>query len=633
MLRHLKHLLIGNPLETASLQDQRLPKRSALAVLASDNLSSTAYATEEILRALTAGAAVGLALPLFYSIPIGAGIGLLTLVVVISYGQTLHAYPTGGGAYTVAKENLGITPALVAGSSLLIDYSLTVAVSITAGVAALTSALPSLYDHRVALCLFFLGLVFLANLRGLRESAALFSLPVYLFIIAAYLLVFGGLIRYATVGAPAPTPAPAEPQSVVWNFALVFLLLRAFASGCAALTGIEAVATGVQIFRKPVARNAAITLYILAAMLGTLFLGITVLAYLYHATPQEGETVLSQLSRTIFGTGPVYYFIQLSTMVILVLAANTSFTGFPRLASVMAQDRFLPRQLANLGDRLVFSNGILVLSIAAAGLIIIFDAQVHNLIPLYMVGVFTAFTLSQSGMVIHWWRSGQPGALRSALVNAFGATTTLAVLGVVAVVKFAQGAWLILLAIPTLVLVCRQVRRHYYSVGRELSLADYEKPEELLHTAVIPVPGMNRVVLSAVEYARSISKDVIAVTVNVTDQDREEMLAKWNAWAPDVPLVILNSPYRSIAGPLLRFIDEVQDWREDDVVTVVMPEFVPTRWWHQLLHNQTSLWLKAALLFKPRIVLTSVPHHIRSRERRRAGKGDSGPIPPPTAGH
>lgn len=611
MLRRLKQLLIGSPLATTSLHEQRLPKRSALAVLASDNLSSTAYATEEILLALTAGTAAGLTLPLFYAVPIGVAIGLLTLLVVISYGQTLHAYPTGGGAYTVAKENLGVTPALIAGSSLLIDYSLTVAVSITAGVAALTSAFPALYSHRVGLCLLALALILLANLRGLRESAALFAGPVYLFIISAYLLVVGGLVRYATGGVSAPAPAPVEAGSDIWNFALVFLLMRAFASGCAALTGIESVATGVKVFRPPVSRNAALTLYMLAAMLGTLFLGITVLAYLYNATPVEGQTVLSQLSRTIFGVGPVYYIFQGATMLILVLAANTSFTGFPRLASVMAEDRFVPRQLAHLGDRLVFSNGILVLSGAAAALIYLFDAQVHRLIPLYMVGVFTAFTLSQGGMVIHWRRSQQPGRGWRAGINALGALTTGIVLVIVAVVKFTHGAFLVIGAIPTLVFVCWQVRRHYFTVARSLSLADYEKPEELRHTAVVPVAGMNKMVLAAIEYAQSISRDVIAVTVNVDNLDREVLLEKWHSWAPSVPLVVLETPLRSIHRPLLRFIDEVESWRDDDVVTVVIPEFVTKRWWHQLLHNQTSLFLKAALLFKPHIIVTSVPHHLR----------------------
>jgi hypothetical protein len=392
----------------------------------------------------------------------------------------------------------------------------------------------------------------------------------------------------------------------------VFLLLHAFASGCAALTGIEAVANGVTIFRPPVSRNASTVLYILAALLTALFLGITVLTYLYGIQPREGETMLSQLGRAVFGQGAVYYVIQIATMAILVLAANTSYADFPRLGSVMAKDRFLPRQLANLGDRLVFSNGMILLSLAAGFLIVSFQADVHLLIPLYMVGVFIAFTLSQAGMVVHWLRSQDPRfrRLRIAL-NAFGAVTTGLVLVVVAVVKFMDGAWVILAAIPLYVLLCWRVRQHYFQVGLEMSLADYEKPKELRHTAVVPVAGMNKMVLAAIEYARSISPDVLAVTVNVDNVNREKLEQQWEEWVADVPLVILESPYRSIHRPLLLFIDEIQDWREDDVVTVVIPEFVARRWWHQFLHNQTSLLLKAALLFRPRIIVTSVPQHLR----------------------
>ena len=614
MFRRLKQILVGSPLETAALHEQRLSKKSALAVLASDNLSSTAYATEEILLALTAGVAAGLLLPLSYAIPIGLAIGLLTLIVVISYAQTMYAYPTGGGAYTVAKENLGVTSALVAGASLLIDYVLTVAVSVAAGIAALTSAFPELYPHRIYLCLAAVAIVLVANLRGVRESAAVFAGPVYLFVLSAYVLVIAGLVRYF-IGDVAASPAAqssAPATDVVWNAAAVFLILRAFASGCAALTGIEAVATGVNVFRPPVSRNAAVTLYVLAAMLGTLFLGITVLAYLYGVTPREGETVVSQLGRTVFGTGPIYYAIQGATMAILILAANTSYTGFPRLASVMAQDRFLPRQLANLGDRLVFSNGILLLSVVAGALIVAFDAQVHNLIPLYMVGVFTAFTLSQAGMVIHWRKTAGSGRAWRISINAFGSLTTALVLLVVAVVKFREGAWIILLAIPLLVLACRRVRDHYYVVSRELSLMDYEKPEELRHTAVVPVPAApNKMVLAAIEYARSISKDVIAVHVNLYGDDHEQLQQQWHAWSPDVPLVVLDSPYRTVRRPLLQFIDEIHNWRDEDVVTVVIPEFVTGRWWHHFLHNQTTAFLKLVLLFKPHVVVTSVPHHLR----------------------
>ena len=381
----LKKFLIGSPLQTASLHEQRLSKKSALPILASDNLSSSAYATEEIIRALVLAGAVGIAVPLSYAIPIALAIGILTAIVAISYGQTLYAYPTGGGAYTVAKENLGVTPGLIAGSSLLVDYVLTVAVSVAAGIAAITSAVPSLYSHRVALSLLTIGLILVANLRGVRETASVFAGPVYLFLGSAFLLIVAGFFRYFTSGAQLAAPATPEPGAVVWNGATVFLLLHAFASGCAALTGIEAVANGVTMFRKPVASNAAKVLYILAVLLTVLFLGITVLTYLYGVEPSEDQTMLSQLGRAVFGQGIIYFVFQAATMLILVLAANTSFSGFPRLGSVMAQDRFLPRQLANLGDRLVFSNGMILLSLAAGFLIVLFQADVHLLIPLYMV--------------------------------------------------------------------------------------------------------------------------------------------------------------------------------------------------------------------------------------------------------
>ena len=612
MVRSLKKWLIGTPLETAVLHEQRLSKKAALPILASDNLSSAAYATEEIVVGLLAGASVGMALPLYYAIPIGLAIGLLTGVVAISYGQTLHAYPTGGGAYTVAKENLGITPALVAGSSLLVDYVLTVAVSVAAGIAAITSAIPALYSHRVLLSVLTIFVILLMNLRGVRESAAVFSGPVYLFIGCAFLLILAGLARYFFSGVAVIHPVAAATPAPPWNPTMVFLLLHAFASGCAALTGIEAVANGVTIFKPPVSRNASTVLYILATLLTAMFLGITVLSYFYGIQPREGETMLSQLGRAVFGAGPVYYTLQVATMAILVLAANTSFADFPRLASVMAKDRFLPRQLSNFGDRLVFSNGMIVLAALAGLLVVLFQADVHLLIPLYMVGVFVAFTLSQAGMVVHWLRTAEKRLRRLRIgVNAFGAATTFVVLVVVAFVKFLEGAWVIAVAIPLLVWICLQMRRHYFEVGLEFSLTDYEKPRDLLHTAIVPVAGMNRMVLAAVEYARSISKDVIAVTINVDQADPEKLEQQWEEWAPDVPLVVLDSPYRSIHRPLLQFIQEVERWRDDDVVTVVVPEFVAKRWWHQFLHNQTSLLLKAALLFQPRIVVVSVRQHLR----------------------
>jgi len=608
MFRRMKQMVVGRALETSALPDQHLSKKAALAVLASDNLSSTAYATEEILLALSVGAAAGMMAPIYYAIPIAGAIVILTVIVTISYGQTLHAYPTGGGAYTVAKENLGVNAALAGAAALLLDYILTVAVSVAAGIAAITSAVPALYSHRVGLCVGAVVLILMVNLRGVRESAAIFAGPVYFFILCMVVLIGGGLIRYL-MGEVVPLPPP--PIHEVWNAAYVFLLLRGFAAGCVALTGVEAVANGVRIFRPPVSRNASITLYIMAGLLALMFLGTSFLAYVFNFPHRPEETLLSQLGRAIFGVGPIYYAIQAATMAILILAANTSFADFPRLSSIVAQDRFLPRQLANLGDRLVFSNGMVFLSLVAIALLILFGGDVHALIPLYMVGVFLAFTLSQAGMVIHWRRSNEPGAGWRTAVNAVGAVTTGLVLLVVAVVKFREGAWMVVIALAALMYMFRRIRNHYFVVTRELSLTDYQKPEELRHTAVVPVAGINKMVLAAIEYARSISKDVVAVHINRDGEHPDELRQQWHSWAPDVPLIILESPYRSIRGPLLRFIDEVHSWRDEDVVTVVIPEFVSNRWWHHLLHNQTTAFLKVALLFKPHIVVTSVPHHLR----------------------
>ncbi len=604
----MKQVVIGSPLETAALPEQHLSKKAALAVLASDNLSSTAYATEEILIALSYGVAAGMLVPIYYAIPMAGAIVALTAMVTISYGQTLHAYPTGGGAYTVAKENLGVNAALAGAAALLLDYILTVAVSVAAGVAAITSAVPSLYSHRVGLCVISVILILMVNLRGVRESAAIFAGPVYFFILCMVVLIGGGLMRYL-MGEVAPTALP--PTHEVWSAAYVFLLLRGFAAGCVALTGVEAVANGVRIFKPPVSRNASITLFIMAGLLALMFLGTSFLAYVYNFPHRPEETLLSQLGRAIFGVGPIYYAVQAATMAILILAANTSFADFPRLSSIVAQDRFLPRQLANLGDRLVFSNGMLFLALVAILLLVVFGGSVHALIPLYMVGVFLAFTLSQAGMVVHWRRSNEPGAGWRAAINAVGAVTTGLVLLVVAVVKFREGAWMVVIALGALIYMFRRIRNHYFVVTRELSLTDYQKPEELRHTAVVPVAGINKMVLAAIEYARSISKDVVAVHVNRDGEHPDELHQQWHSWAPDVPLIILESPYRSIRGPLLRFIDEIRNWRDEDVVTVVIPEFVSNRWWHHFLHNQTTAFLKVALLFKPHIVVTSVPHHLR----------------------
>ncbi|MCL6480414.1 MAG: APC family permease [Firmicutes bacterium] len=619
MLPRVKRFLLGSPLRTTELHEQKLSKKAALTVFASDNLSSNAYATEEILLVLMAFPAL-----LHYAFPISICIVVLLTLVVLSYGQLIRAYPSGGGAYTVAKENLGVGAGLVAAAALLIDYILTVAVSVAAGVAAIVSAFPVLLPYRALLGALAIAILTLVNLRGARESARAFAPPVYTFLVTIYTLILAGLYRSGAGSAP-----PATVQSDALNLsqlAMIFLLGRAFAHGCVALTGVEAISNGVQAFQQPVVRNAQITMYVMAAILGSLFLGLSYLATAFHILPKldGSETVVSQIARQVFGEsvpgwGLLYYLTQFSTMAILILAANTSYAGFPRLASILAADRFVPRQLANLGDRLVFSNGILVLGAAALALIWSFGGNVHALIPLYAIGVFLSFTLSQAGLVVHWRKSREAGRWWRFGLNALGALTTGLVLLIIAVVKFQEGAWLVVVAVPAVMLLFWKTRRHYFELQTELTLADFEKPRVARHTVIVPVPiHLNRVVLTAIEYAKSISRDVIAVTVNTGEAKTDTLLHNWKKFVEDVPLIVLDSPYRSVARPLLRFIGEIEDLRTDDKVTVVLPEFVPQRWWHNLLHNQTSLILKGALLFRPGIVVTSVPHHLGEM---RAGRG------------
>lgn len=612
MLPRVKRFLLGSPLRTTELHEQRLSKKAALTVFASDNLSSNAYATEEILLVLMAAPAL-----LHYVFPISICIVVLLTIVVLSYGQLIRTYPSGGGAYTVAKENLGVGAGLVAAAALLIDYILTVAVSVAAGVAAIVSAFPALLPYRTLLGALAIAILTVVNLRGVRESARTFAPPVYTFLVTIYALILVGLYRSGVAGGASPVPEPSAAPNLS-QLALIFLLCRAFAHGCVAMTGVEAISNGVQAFQPPVVRNAQITMYVMAFILGSLLLGLSYLATEFHILPRldGSETVVSQIARQVFGVsvpgwGILYYLTQFSTMAILILAANTGYADFPRLASILAADRFVPRQLANLGDRLVFSNGIIVLGVAALALIWSFGGKVHALIPLYAIGVFLSFTLSQSGLVVHWLKSREAGRWWRLGLNALGALTTGLVLLIIAVVKFQEGAWLVVVAVPAVMFLFWKTRRHYFELQTELTLSDFEKPRVARHTVIVPVPiHLNRVVLTAIEYAKSISRDVIAVTVNTGEAKAEMLLHNWKKFVEDVPLIVLDSPYRSVARPLLRFIGEIEDLRSDDKVTVVLPEFVPKRWWHNLLHNQTSLILKGALLFRPGIVVTSVPHHL-----------------------
>ena len=611
VLGSLKQLLVGKPIPSHLAHHERLSKVTGLAVLSSDPLSSVAYATEETVRTLMLAGAGALAL----SIPIGVVIAFLLLVVAFSYRQTIHAYPGGGGAYIVAKENLGVGAGLVAGSALLVDYVMTVAVSVAAGVAALVSAFPRLQADRVSLSLAFVIAIALGNLRGLRESGRIFAVPTYFFLATLLGLIAAGAFRAATGGIepvlPAGTPTPSGIHALT-----TVLILRAFANGCTAMTGVEAVSNGVPAFKPPEARNAATTLVIMAFLCVTLFMGVTLLAHAYHVVPLEEsapgyETVVSQLARGVFGgRGALYYAVQGATMLILVLAANTAFQDFPRLASILARDRFLPRQFMNQGDRLAFSNGIVVLSVLAGVLIVAFRGDTHALIPLYMVGVFISFSLSQGGMVVKWRRERGEGWRGHAFFNFVGAVLTSLVLVVVTRTKFTEGAWLIVVLIPILVLWFRSIHKHYMGVGAQLTLQGWV-PEPPRQTVVlVPIGGVHRAVVKAVQYAKTLSGDVRAVYVDVDPLVTTEIRKQWEEWGQGVPLVVLESPYRSLMEPLLEYIEQVEEAHPDDFVTILLPEFVPARWWHHLLHNQRALLIKGSLLFKPNTVVTSVPFHL-----------------------
>ncbi len=641
MWQTLSRWLIGEPLATARASFERLSKTVALAVLSSDALSSVAYATEEILLVLAVAAVATQGGSFHYLLPISLAIAGLLWVVAISYQQTIYAYPSGGGAYIVARENLGTTPALTAGAALLVDYTLTVAVSVASGVAAITSAfqgtpLAWLAHHPVALCLAAITLLTLINLRGLRESGGLFAVPVYMFLVSFLGMIAWGLVRYFLFGDAAAasgegTPKYAEgyePQGVG-----LLLLLGAFSGGCTAMTGVEAISNGVPAFRKPESRNAAMTLLWMAGLLTVLFLGTSLLAFLYGVRPRVEETVISQFARVLL-SGPMtwaYYLVQASTALILVLAANTSYADFPRLASLMARDSYLPRQFAALGDRLVFSNGIVVLALLAGLLVWIFDGDVSRLIPLYAIGVFLSFTLSQTGMVRHWWRLGRGGRSSSIApdpeapantpagspargwrwslaINALGAAVTAVVLVVFVLTKFMHGAWVVVVVLPALVLLFASIGRQYRRIEAQLALGALKPPGKCPpNTVIIPVQRVHRGVRQALAYCNCLAKEARAVYVEVDPAETEKVRRDWAALETPVPLEVLPSPYRSYLAVLLAFIQKTKEEHPAGVVTVLLAEFAPPRWWQQALYNVSNIRLKAALLYRPRIVVVTVP--------------------------
>jgi len=602
----LKRILLGSPLKTAQAAHERLSKRLALAVFSSDALSSVAYATEEILLVLILVGAAALS----YSIPVSIAIVLLLTVLTLSYQQIIYEYPAGGGAYTVSKANLGIWPGLIAAAALMIDYVLTVAVSVAAGVAALTSAVPELLPHRVVIGLATIILVLLVNLRGVRESGKFFATPTYIFIGSLFFMLGMGAMRIMS-GQPAEAvvcqPVVAETTEAL----TLFVLLRAFSSGCTALTGVEVISNGVSAFRKPEPRNASITMASMAIILGAMFIGISAMAHHLHITPCADETVVSQIARATFGTGFMYYLIQISTMLILFLAANSAYNGFPRLASLLAKDSYMPHQMALMGDRLVFSNGIVFLGGFSCFLIWFFDGDTHALIPLYAVGVFLSFTLSQAGMVKRWLAKKGPHWRKKLAINGIGAVATAIATVIIGSTKFMHGAWIVVALLPLIILWFRSIHAHYEAVDEQITLErDHRPPQPRKNTIIVPISGVNRAVIRALDYARGRSADIRAVLVNIEPEQSAKIEMQWAQWGCGVQLVVLPSPYRSVLVTLLDYIEDTLEKDPQGWVTVVIPEILPARWWQNILHNQRALMLKGALLFKDRVVLTDVPFHL-----------------------
>lgn len=611
--------LIGRPLPTADAPHQTIGKFVGLAVFGADALSSIAYAPQETLVILAAAGSQAFG----YAFPISLIITVLLAIVTISYQQTIHAYPGGGGAYTVVKENLGTIPALVAGSALMLDYILLAAVAISSGVAQIVSAIPFFYEYRVALAIVFLILIAIANLRGVKESGNTFAVPTYFFLGMTTLTVAVGFFKYLT-GSLGMVIDPPHMENFQTEPITLFLLLRAFSNGTTALTGVECISNGVKAFKEPRTHNASITMIWMSAILGVLFVGMTFLLGQIGAIPAESETVVSQLARTVFNSrGILYSGTIIATTIILVLATNTAFADFPRLSAIIAEDGFMPRQLAYRGSRLVFSRGIVTLSVIAAGLIVIFNASVTALVPLWAVGVFLSFTLSQAGMARHWWKNGlNPETTKSPenkgwkwklAVNGFGAVCTTIVTMIFAITKFVDGAWIIILLLPTIVISFMAVHRHYRNFAHDLSLDNFgEPPPAIRHRVILPISGVHRGALEALNYARSLSDDVTAVHISIEPEKRSAIESKWKWWGKGVRLVVIDSQYRTFLEPFLGYIDELcRVLRPNERLTIVVPQFNPKHPWHNVLHTQTAFWLRFALLSKRGIVITEVPYQVQ----------------------
>ncbi|MDF2836776.1 MAG: amino acid permease [Paenibacillus sp.] len=607
MLTTLKRMLIGRPLKTTELGDQKLNKTKALAILSSDALSSVAYGPEQILLVLVTVST----LAFWYSLPIGIGVLLLLTALILSYRQIIFAYPHGGGAYVVSKQNLGKYPGLIAGSSLLVDYILTVAVSVSAGTDAITSAFPSLHAYTVPIAILFVVLITLLNLRGVTESASILAYPVYLFVLALFILIGAGI--YNALTGNVPPAHHAQIGTPVMGIGL-FILLKAFASGSSALTGVEAISNAIPNFKSPAPKNAAKTLSMMGILLALLFSGIVFMAYYYGVSPMTEATVVSQIAEETFGRGAMYYFVQGTTALILILAANTGYSAFPLLAVNLAKDKFIPRMFTIRGDRLGYSNGIIMLAVFSILLILMFQGQTEQLIPLYAVGVFIPFTLSQTGMMVKWLREKPEGWGGKLAINTVGAVISFVVTMMFFLTKFNQ-VWPVLLFLPAIILLFHRINKHYLAVGEQLSLSTAEPTVPIKgNVIIVPVAGITHVVEQSLNYAQSLSADqIIAVYIPFEREEEAAFQEKWSKWQPDVRLVTLHSQYRSVIQPLMKFIDVVErKARESDYqVSVIIPQFIPKKGWHNVLHNQTSFYIRARLLYRKDVIVTTVPYHLK----------------------
>lgn len=610
MLKKFLDLLIGEPLANEQRAKEKYNIPFGLAIMASDAVSSVAYAAEEILYVLIG--VIGL-LSYQWLQWISLMIIVLLFILTISYIQIIKAYPHGGGAYIVAKENIGVTQGLVAGAALLIDYILTVAVSASAGIAAITSAFPGLTRHKVSLVILLITVLTILNLRGISESSKIFSIPTYLFIISMLFMIVYGLIKYSIYGAPAPM---INKQIAITGDLSLFLILRAFSSGCSALTGLEAVSNSVPNFKEPSQKNAKIIMVLLGFLILFIFGGTSVLARFYKAVPVGTPTVVAQIAHGIFGSTFMFYVIQITTAVILIMACNTAFTGFPMLMYAIAKDGFAPRQFRIRGKRLSFSTGIVALSIVAGILVVLFDATTHRLIPLYSVGVFLSFTLAQTGMVIHWKRGKERGWRKSAAINGFGAVITVITTCIIVYEKFAEGAWIVIILIPIIVLVMMSIKRHYDGVAEKLRTTkeDFRNANigrEFAHIIIVPMASINKAALNALQYARSITPNVIALNISIDKDALEKTKSQWKELNTDIILVAKYSPYRAVVGPLLKYIEDIADAAgENEIITVVLPEFITHERWEEVLHNHTSLYLRETLARNLKVVITTYPYKL-----------------------